>query len=388
MTNEYGFNVIPITQGPKHHFFGYYDIQTWDSTSTYVLALECSFDDRFPTAEETATIGMVEWETKQFHPLTETRAWNHQQGCMLHWLPTAPDREIIYNDRDGDHFVSVIMDVFTGDKRMLPRPVAGLTNDGRKAFSLNYARMRQCRMCVGYAGVDDSNIEVPHPDDDGLFLMDLETGKSDLIVSFADAFELDPDDEFRDEVMWFNHTTVNTDDTRLQWHTCFAPKKGPLAGNPRVAALFVSNLDGSEMAKLTPQFHVSHWDWLDPDHLLIWTNMEGQGECFYLINVVTREFEAVARDQITRDGHCCFTQDGKRLVVDTYPDKETRLQTLQLWHMEEERLEILGRFYSPRFTGEARCDLHPRWDRHDRWITFDSVHEGSRQVYAVDTTGG
>ena len=127
MRNEYGFEVIGLTRGPKHHFFGYYDIQTWDSTGRYVLALESDFDDRFPTAEDTAVVGMVEWETRRFHPLTQTRAWNLQQGCMLHWLPTAPDRKIIYNDRDGDgdRFVSVVMDVFSGEKRVLPRPVAG-----------------------------------------------------------------------------------------------------------------------------------------------------------------------------------------------------------------------------------------------------------------------
>ena len=31
---------IALTQGPKHHFFGYYDIPTWDITGKYVLALE------------------------------------------------------------------------------------------------------------------------------------------------------------------------------------------------------------------------------------------------------------------------------------------------------------------------------------------------------------
>ena len=36
MKNEYGFEVIALTQGPKHHFFGYYDIQTWDSTGRHV----------------------------------------------------------------------------------------------------------------------------------------------------------------------------------------------------------------------------------------------------------------------------------------------------------------------------------------------------------------
>ena len=386
MTNEYGYEVIALTRGPKHHFFGYYDIQTWDSTGKYILAMESDFDDRFPTAADAATIGMIEWETGEFHPLAETRAWNLQQGCMLHWLSTAPDRKIIYNDRDGNRFVSIILDVFTGHKRVLPRPVAGLTNDGRHAFSLNYARMRQCRLCVGYSGIDDPNIDVPHPADDGVFLMDLETGDSDLIVSFADAFEVNPIDDIRDQIMWFNHTTVNTDDTRFQWHTCYAPKTGPFAGKPRVSALFVANLNGGDPIHLTPYRHVSHWDWFDPDHLLIWTNMEGQGECFYLINVVTRDFEAIARDRITRDGHCCFTRDGRRLVVDTYPD-ENRMQTLQLWDMREERLEILGRFHAPPHGGDVRCDLHPRWDRRDRWVTFDSIHEGSRQVYAIDTTG-
>lgn len=115
MENEYGFDVVALTQSPRHHFFGYFDIQTCDSTGKYVLAMESDFDDRFPTADDTATIGIVEWETKRFQPLAETRAWNQQQGCMLHWLPTAPDRKIIYNDRDGDRFVAVVLDVFSGE---------------------------------------------------------------------------------------------------------------------------------------------------------------------------------------------------------------------------------------------------------------------------------
>ena len=81
MKNEHGFEVVALTRGPKHHFFGYYDIQTWDSTGSYVLALESDFDDRFPTAADTAVVGMVEWETRRFHRLTRTRAWNLQQGC-------------------------------------------------------------------------------------------------------------------------------------------------------------------------------------------------------------------------------------------------------------------------------------------------------------------
>jgi hypothetical protein len=386
MTNEYGFEVVPLTQGPRHHFFGYYDIQTWDSTGKYVLALESAFDDRFPTAEDTVTIGMVEWESRAFHPLTETRAWNLQQGCMLHWLPTAPDRKIVYTDREGGRFVSIVMDVFTGEKRVLPRPIAGLANNGRKAFSLNYARMRQCRRVVGYAGVDDANIDVPHPADDGLFLLDLKSGESELIVSFAQAYELSPMEDIRDRSMWFNHTTVNTDDTRLTWAACYKPAAGPRAGK-RTSAFFMANLDGSGLTCLTPYFHVSHHDWLDPDRILVWSDIDGQGARFNLLNVVTREYEVIARDEITGDGHCSFTQDGKWFLMDTYPDEE-RMQTLRLWNIEEERLVVLARFCAATYaTGDVRCDLHPRWDRHDRWISFDSVHEGTRQVYVLDASG-
>ena len=76
MKNEYGSDVVALTQGPRHHFFGYFDIQTCDSTGKYVLAMESDFDDHFPRADDTATIGMVEWETASYvqsNPVEEAR---------------------------------------------------------------------------------------------------------------------------------------------------------------------------------------------------------------------------------------------------------------------------------------------------------------------------
>ena len=112
----------------------------------------------------------------------------------------------------------------------------------------------------------------------------------------------------------------------------------------------------------------------------------GEGEHFYLLNVATRQSEVIAPEAITVDGHCSFARDGAWLLVDTYPDPH-RQQTLQLWDRKQQQLTVLGRFYAPPYArGDVRCDLHPRWDRHDRWIAFDSVHEGSRQVYALDAS--
>lgn len=88
-------------------------------------------------------------------------------------------------------------------------------------------------------------------------------------------------------------------------------------------------------------------------------------------------------DILTGNGHCSLSKDGKWLLTDEYPSDRSQ-QALYLWNMEEERRVDLGRYHSPPFRGEIRCDLHPHWSRDERRISFDSFHEGSRQVYVVD----
>jgi len=103
-----------------------------------------------------------------------------------------------------------------------------------------------------------------------------------------------------------------------------------------------------------------------------------------MINDATGEYESVRPDILSRDGHCSFTRDGSWLLNDEYPD-ENNLRALFLWNMAEERMVVLGRFLSPPFyRDQTRCDLHPRLSRDERLVSFDSIHEGSRQIYVVD----
>ena len=75
------------------------------------------------------------------------------------------------------------------------------------------------------------------------------------------------------------------------------------------------------------------------------------------------------------------------MLSDTGPDRDS-LRDVYLWDMVEARKVLLGRFLSPLpFRGEIRCDPHPRWSRDGRQVCFDSVHEGTRQVYVVDVSG-
>jgi len=64
---------------------------------------------------------------------------------MLQWQGKDGDRLIVYNDRQDGQFVSIIHDIHTGTKRVLPRPVYAVSNDGRLALSLNFARFHYMR---------------------------------------------------------------------------------------------------------------------------------------------------------------------------------------------------------------------------------------------------
>jgi hypothetical protein len=108
-------------------------------------------------------------------PLGDTRAWCWQQGCMLQWLPGSRS-EVIWNDREGDRFVSHILDAHTRKKRTLPAPVYALSPDGKWALAPDFSRLHDWRPGYGYAGVPDRNAKVEVPQDAGIWRISLETG--------------------------------------------------------------------------------------------------------------------------------------------------------------------------------------------------------------------
>jgi len=89
---------------------------------------------------------------------------------------------------------------------------------------------------------------------------------------------------------------------------------------------------------------------------------------------------------MTADGHCSYLPGNEWILNDSYPGQSERLRELHIYHLPSGRKVPLGSFYSvPEYTGEWRCDLHPRFSPDGRSVVIDSVHEGNRrQLYLVD----
>jgi len=369
-----------VTGGECAHWFGYYDKLQFDTGNRYILGMAVSFEDRAPTPEDAVVLGMIDTlEDNKWIPFAESTAWCWQQGCMLQWLPGS-DSKVIYNARDNSGYISVIYDVFSGEKRILPRPIYAVHPDGKSAVGLNFARVGEMRPGYGYNGLPDPYANELHPENDGIYFIDLVTGESQTIITIKQIVEISTDDTMRTGKHWFNHLLFNPDGTRFvflhRWHK--------ESGKSWYTRGFTSSPDGSGIYCFNDHGMVSHFIWKDSAHLLAWAREPDTGNKFHLYTDRGESVEAVGEGVLTEDGHCTYSPCREWILTDTYPDRE-RMQTLMLYNPQKRTLVKLGKFYqAPTDDIQLRCDLHPRWSRDGRFICIDSKFSGKRQMYLLD----
>ncbi len=152
--------------------------------------------------------------------------------------------------------------------------------------------------------------------------------------------------------------------------------------------MFTVGMDGSDRFVLDPSGYTSHFIWRDSKHVCAWTKPKDKPAAFYLFRDQSDENEIVGEGVMTRNGHNTYVPntDNEWILNDTYPDKKTRAQKPYLFHVPTGRKVELGHFRSPpEYTGEWRCDTHPRSSNDGRMVAIDSPHNGAgRQLHLID----
>jgi len=374
-----------VTAPPGHHFFGYYDKTPWSETGGRLLAHQASFNDRPPTADDTVKIGYIDISKPgEFNELATSKAWNWQQGSMLQWDPRSPNDRVYYNDRRNGSYVAIRRSAEVDEETVFDRPLYTISPDGSIAFSLNFSRLQTWRPGYGYAGVPDNMANIGHPDKDGIFKIDLDTGTSKLIVPLEQLASMDTLPGMRDTTHWINHIQVSPDGGKIAFFHIWQDSE-----HEWKVRFYNCRVDGSELKCILDTGDVSHYDWQDERHILVWAkNPVGPGTHFLLCDVETESSQIFAGELLGEDGHCSYSPDRKWILNDTYPDQHN-MRTLMLVHRIDAKVIELDRFYSPKdkWWGEIRCDLHPRWNRDGTQVCVDSVHSGTRQMYLIDLRG-
>lgn len=367
-----------ITDNNKEHLFAsYYGINSWSKNERYATVLETDVKYRIPGASDTATLGLVDMTTKRFIPLAKTTAWNLQQGCMAHWLATNPDSLIIYNDKRNGKYVAVILNVLTRKEiKTIPYPIAAVSPDGKEALSINFSRLRITRVDYGYAGEgQNAESKTAFPDNDGIFLINLQTGASKLIVSLAQLKKIVPEIKDLSGIEYIGHVLFSRGGSKVFFLARAIPAWNTTA--------FTVNKDGSGLTRCFPDdWGGSHFDWLNDNQLMVTALFDAKQYSHILFTPGKNDYRKLGNGKLDYDGHGSFSPDQQWMATDCYPEKDTRNQGVFLLNMQTDSLLTLGKFPEPaEFHDGWRADIHCRWSPNGDMIGFNSAHTGSRQVY-------
>ena len=372
-------SVRRLTQPPGDHFFGYYEKTPWSRSGSRLLGMQVGFRDRQPRPDDEIELGLVDpLGLGPFEPFATTNAWCWQQGTMLQWLPGAAD-SVVYNRRRFGRYEGVVHDLATGNARGLERGVYAVDPMGRYAVGLNFARLATQRPGYGYEGVPDPWADDPAPAEDGVWTIDLATGRAALALALAEIVDMDPDAGMAGQVHWLNHAQINTDGTRVAVLHRWQPSEGP-----RQTRLITLAPDGSDARVIWTARLVSHYDWRSTDEILAWGGAPARRTAFGASATPVPSRGSSRRTCLTEDGHCSYSPDRAWIANDTYPDRENLRRLMIVRVADGLRLDLAAFHAPPELDGPLRVDLHPRWNRDGTALCIDSVHEGTRQMYTVD----
>jgi len=181
---------------------------------------------------------------------------------MLQWLgPDFKDR-IIYNDMINGNYVSIIYNVFTAEKRVLDLPVYTVSSEGKYALSLNFSRLQRMRPGYGYSLLPDRTEGEFYPEDDGIYILDIEKNESNLIISLQDIVNCSWEENFKGLEHRINHLDFNPEGSRFSFIHRYKYK------GETHSRLFTADINGDDIYCLADDKMVSHTCWKNNRELL------------------------------------------------------------------------------------------------------------------------
>lgn len=356
---------VKVGRKGYNSFFGYYDITPFNSRND-VLYIEV------PSNEKQADICCYTLENKCSRIITNTKAWNWQQGSRLRWF-SGSDEVISFNDFEDGKYINRILNIRDGKERKLDNPIYDWSFDGKRALTLDFARLGVLRPGYGYTCYDYKAEDL---NNNGIGLIDGVTGLQQRMLSYteiADAIECNTD---------FDKCYIN--------HLSFCPSGKKflffwieVINGYHKASLAVYDICEDLIIPLERNEKVSHYVWQD-DNTIICTSYSTPRDCrYYVYCLNTRTREQICPKVLNRDGHPSFYQTDI-LLTDTYPDANYYQHLMLVDMIKDEYKPILDIFSNPRFNGERRTDLHPRFNSDKSIISIDAHVSGKRKMYIIE----
>lgn len=400
------------------NWFGYYNYDPLNYNQTKMLCNRAQKDGVAPEKGDVIELGYYDIPSGEWHYIGESDSWNWQQGAMIQWIPgKGNEKSVIYNTSKNGRLISIIKDVEKGETRELNWPIYVVTPDGKKSIAVDLERSYWCR-AYHYQSVANQELEGNIIESDGIFEVDLQNNTRKRIVSIRDVLNLEPIPEFPKLKHWFEHIMINQDGTKFCFLHRFSPEYNVNAYQTR---LLVADIDGSNLQIISGWDKVdwSHFGWNKNDFAIYTVPNNGMGMIYKTMgNNASKEFnlktfafkcasilvhmlpasvrkkmkggksyyqyytlqddgkyaltKLIEKPYLNIDGHPSFTNDGKYMVTDTYPD-EHNYQHLIIHNIETGNGVVVADLYAYYNHTPATCDLHPKLSKNNNYVVVDSA---------------
>lgn len=379
-------NILRISPNDKEHeyFFGYYDKSPWDASGRYMICMRAKDTWSVPDPLDIADILLIDTaDNNSVRKITTTHTWNVQQGCMAQWLGPDFKSRILYNDMRDGKYCSVVLNIETGEEKVLYIPAYTVSADGKTALSLDFSRLHSLRLGYGYAALPEVTKDVALPNSTAVWKVDIETGEVSELLKYTDFANFQPRPEMQEEgsVHKVNHLMLSPNGKRFmvlyRW----------FCGQRKYTRLVTCNVDGTDMYVLSDDDMVSHCYWKNDEEIIAFERKKEFGPGYYLMKDKSQEWTHLW-PQLSNDGHPSYCPVDDHLVVtDSYPNR-SRVADIKLLRdddSEAKYMNVIARVFAPfKYDNDTRCDLHPRWSKDGKKVCFDSVFEGHRGLYIVN----
>ncbi|MCL2845037.1 MAG: glycosyltransferase family 2 protein [Chitinivibrionia bacterium] len=372
------YSIRVIKDGNNESFWGYYDKTPLSPDGKYILFYSCKCPtNTAPKNNKGISVILQEFNTKKTLLEIPVQTYNWQQGCRVQWLS---NDIFIFNDFDAEkniYIARVWSAVSLSELKSFDKPV----QDSYKTeyyFSLNYRRLMSLCPDYGYRTLPMLNTkELTDIANDGIWKVNYNNGETTLLVDMKTVCSIGQSNNISDALHSVNHIMISPDGDKFIFiHRYYVRKK-------RFDRLFLADSKTGNLKLLSDYGMVSHCFWADNKNVLAYLRSPDGTDAYNKINTDTGNFTKIIGNRLNKLGDGHPNVFGECFVADTYPDK-ARMQHLFLFNLKTSEEKELGEFFHGlKYSGETRCDLHPRFSPDGKYVFFDSVYSGKRQLYCI-----
>lgn len=395
--------VTPNEGRVLHRFF---DTSPFSPSGRYMALFRVPNEEDVPKPGDYGEIVIVDLEAGTEQLVAISYGFEHQLGANINW--GKDDDHILYNDVNPEtwEYYGVHLNWKTGKKIKLEMGVYHVSSDGRYALTGNPSL--KWRTQSGYGVLIPKELTKTVSvlsEDEGLFKIDITTGKAELLLSMKTIFETCYDQNYIEEKMtgecYLFHSKFSPSDKKIMFSTRWIPEEmhniENVIGKKKVRFIvFTCNADGSNLQASIPEKH-----WLNGGHHTTWHPDEEHltmnikkdwGEMRFASVVLDGSDLLPVCSHLQGSGHPTFHPNGKFLITDVYAHESLAYgdgtAPLRLVWLEDGTEEVLLRIQveSPYQKKDIalRVDPHPAWDRTNRYVAFNAFEGGTRRVYVMD----